>query len=193
MDRSTQIKALASETRLKVLSLLAEPEKHFSHQWSADPAEFGVCMTLIAEALGVAQPTASRHLDLLRKAGFIRVRPAREMVLLRARRGGAEGVSRLDEARACPVGGACEAVLRTCAASFACLPKTLPPSRDGELRLGRVGLDRRSSRQERPRAGERGALVIPCGERPSYLALSSAGFRRENVSRRLSQSSIFTP
>jgi ArsR family transcriptional regulator len=74
MDRSTQIKALASETRLKVLSLLAEPEKHFSHQWSADPAEFGVCMTLIAEALGVAQPTASRHLDLLRKAGFIRVR-----------------------------------------------------------------------------------------------------------------------
>ncbi|WP_199444728.1 ArsR/SmtB family transcription factor [Acidocella aminolytica] len=31
-------------------------------------------MTLIAEALGVAQPTASRHLDILRQAQFIVVR-----------------------------------------------------------------------------------------------------------------------
>lgn len=73
MNRSTQIKAMASETRMKILSLLAEPDAHFGAQWSADPAEFGVCMTLIADALGVAQPTASRHLDLLRQAGFITV------------------------------------------------------------------------------------------------------------------------
>lgn len=68
-----QIKAMASESRLRVLQLLAEPKRHFSHQWSADPAEFGVCMTLIAEALAIAQPTASRHLDILRQAGFITV------------------------------------------------------------------------------------------------------------------------
>ena len=74
MDRSIQIKAIASEPRLTVLRLLAEPEKHFGHQWSADPVEFGVCMTLIAEALGVAQPTASRHLEILKQAGFITVR-----------------------------------------------------------------------------------------------------------------------
>jgi ArsR family transcriptional regulator len=74
MDRSTQIKAMASRIRLRVLSLLAEPERHFSHQSSADPAEFGVCMSLIAEALDVAQPTASRHLDILKQAGFIEVR-----------------------------------------------------------------------------------------------------------------------
>ncbi|MCR8548913.1 ArsR family transcriptional regulator [Salipiger sp. P9] len=73
MDRSTQIKAMASAPRLKVLKLLAEPEKHFADQWSADPADFGVCMTLIAEALGVSQPTVSRHLDILRQAGFITV------------------------------------------------------------------------------------------------------------------------
>ena len=73
MNRSTQIKAMASETRMKILSLLAEPGAHFGAQWSADPVEFGVCMTLIADALGVAQPTASRHLDLLRQAGFITV------------------------------------------------------------------------------------------------------------------------
>ncbi|MDW3183552.1 ArsR/SmtB family transcription factor [Roseobacter sp.] len=71
MDRSTQMKAMASTPRLKVLRLLAEPDRHFGHQWSADAGEFGVCMTLIAEALGVAQPTASRHLDILKQAGFI--------------------------------------------------------------------------------------------------------------------------
>ncbi|WP_230312395.1 ArsR/SmtB family transcription factor [Paracoccus lichenicola] len=65
---------MASEPRLRILRLLAEPGKQFGHQWSADPVEFGVCMTLIAEALTVAQPTASRHLDILRQAGFISVR-----------------------------------------------------------------------------------------------------------------------
>ena len=74
MDRSIQIKAMASGPRLKVLQLLAEPQRHFADQWSADPAEFGVCMTMIAKALDVAQPTASRHLDLLKQAGFITVR-----------------------------------------------------------------------------------------------------------------------
>lgn len=73
MDRSTQIRALASEPRLRILQLLAEPARHFGHQGSADPVAFGVCMTLIAEALSVAQPTASRHLDILRQAGFISV------------------------------------------------------------------------------------------------------------------------
>ncbi|UWR24229.1 helix-turn-helix domain-containing protein [Sulfitobacter sp. S190] len=65
---------MSSAVRLRVLSLLAEPQKHFGHQWSADAVEFGVCMTMIADALGVAQPTASRHLEILRQAGFITVR-----------------------------------------------------------------------------------------------------------------------
>ncbi len=69
-----QIRAMASEPRLKILRLLANPQEHFGGQWSADPAETGVCMTLIAEALGCAQPTASKHLDILRQAGFITVR-----------------------------------------------------------------------------------------------------------------------
>ncbi|NMM44264.1 winged helix-turn-helix transcriptional regulator [Rhodospirillaceae bacterium KN72] len=74
MDRSMQIKAMASDTRLEVLRLLSDPGRHFGHQWSADPVEFGVCMTMIAEALSISQPTVSRHLDILRQAGFITVR-----------------------------------------------------------------------------------------------------------------------
>ncbi|RIY00264.1 transcriptional regulator [Aureimonas flava] len=73
-DRETQIKALASEARLAILRVLADPKTHFAHQRSADPVEVGVCMTLIAEALGVAQPTASRHLHILRQAKFVTVR-----------------------------------------------------------------------------------------------------------------------
>nr|WED69746.1 winged helix-turn-helix domain-containing protein [Pectobacterium colocasium] len=61
--RSTQIKALASEPRLEILRLLKHPQQHFSGQTSADPQEFGVCITLIADALHIAQPTASRHVD----------------------------------------------------------------------------------------------------------------------------------
>lgn len=65
---------MSSASRLTILRLLADPQRHFAHQKSADPVEFGVCMTLIAEALSVAQPTASRHLDILRQAGLITVR-----------------------------------------------------------------------------------------------------------------------
>ncbi len=65
---------MASDQRIAILRLLAAPERHFSGQWSADPVDFGVCMSLIAEKLGVSQPTVSRHLDLLKQAGFLTVR-----------------------------------------------------------------------------------------------------------------------
>ena len=70
-DRETQMKALSSPPRLRILQLLARPRKHFGHQHSADPLKFGVCKSLIAEALGLSQPTVSRHVDLLRQAGFL--------------------------------------------------------------------------------------------------------------------------
>ncbi|UWR13206.1 winged helix-turn-helix domain-containing protein [Sulfitobacter mediterraneus] len=64
---------MSSEVRMTILQLLADPQQRFGHQWSADPVAFGVCMTMIAEEIAVAQPTASRHLDILRQAGFITV------------------------------------------------------------------------------------------------------------------------
>lgn len=73
-DRIEQAKALASDARMNILAWLKEPDRHFAHQVTGDPAEIGVCVTLIAEKLEMAQPTASRHLDLLRRAGFLTVR-----------------------------------------------------------------------------------------------------------------------
>ena len=69
--RSDQVKALANETRMEVLRLLTEPARHFSHQTSADPERTGVCIQLLAEHFAVSQPTMSRHVDLLRRAGFL--------------------------------------------------------------------------------------------------------------------------
>jgi len=70
-DRLEQSKALASEARLSILRWLADPDAHFSHQKTGKPSEIGVCVTLLAEKLAMAQPTASRHLELLRRAGFL--------------------------------------------------------------------------------------------------------------------------
>lgn len=71
--RLEQTKALGNEARLSILEWLAEPNRHFSHQVTGEPSEIGVCVTLITEKLEMAQPTVSRHLELLRRAGFLSV------------------------------------------------------------------------------------------------------------------------
>ncbi|KAA0920355.1 ArsR/SmtB family transcription factor [Aquicoccus porphyridii] len=73
-NRLEQTKALAGEARLAVLTWLAEPDRHFAHQETGKPSEIGVCVTLLTEKLSMAQPTVSRHLELLRRAGFVSVR-----------------------------------------------------------------------------------------------------------------------
>jgi ArsR family transcriptional regulator len=53
---NTALKALADPTRIRILGLLAGGQ---------------VCVCHIHDALGVPQPTASRHLAYLRKAGLV--------------------------------------------------------------------------------------------------------------------------
>jgi len=52
----TALKALADPTRLRILGLVAGGE---------------VCVCHLHEALGIPQPTASRHLAYLRRAGLV--------------------------------------------------------------------------------------------------------------------------
>ena len=73
-DRVEQAKALASDTRMTILDWLKQPRLHFGHQETDDPAVIGVCVTLLADKLAMSQPTVSRHLELLRRAGFVTVR-----------------------------------------------------------------------------------------------------------------------
>lgn len=73
VDRLEQSKALASDARLSILKWLAEPDVNFSHQVTGIPSEIGVCVTLVTDKLHMAQPTVSRHLELLRRADFVTV------------------------------------------------------------------------------------------------------------------------
>ena len=53
-------KALGNESRLKIVGLLAERERTVGD---------------LAAALGVKEPTASQHLDMLKHVGLVKVRP----------------------------------------------------------------------------------------------------------------------
>jgi ArsR family transcriptional regulator len=68
------MRALASERRLQVLEWLKDPVAHFPPQVDGDLVEDGVCGVLIAEKLGVSQPTVSEHLKILAQAGLLRAK-----------------------------------------------------------------------------------------------------------------------
>jgi DNA-binding transcriptional ArsR family regulator len=66
------LRALANERRLQILEWLKNPRAHFRPQVDGDLVRDGVCGLLIAEKLGVSQPTASEHLKVLSRAGLVR-------------------------------------------------------------------------------------------------------------------------
>ena len=72
MKNSIALRALANERRLQILEWLKDPRRHFPPQVDGDLVKDGVCGLLIARKLGVSQPTASEHLNILSRAGLIR-------------------------------------------------------------------------------------------------------------------------
>lgn len=71
---SAVLAALASQKRLQVLQWLKDPVAHFPPQRDGDLIEDGVCVVFIARKLGVAQPTATAHLQALARAGLVTAR-----------------------------------------------------------------------------------------------------------------------
>jgi len=74
------LRALANGRRLQILEWLKDPEAHFRPQVDGDLVDDGVCTLLIAEKLGVSQPTVSEHLKLLSQAGLIRGKRIKQWV-----------------------------------------------------------------------------------------------------------------
>ncbi|HML10094.1 MAG TPA: transcriptional regulator [Stellaceae bacterium] len=74
MNVSTALRALANERRLQVLDWLKDPRAHFREQVDGDLVEDGVCGLLIAEKLGVSQPTVTEHMKLLTEIGAVRAK-----------------------------------------------------------------------------------------------------------------------
>ena len=54
-----------------ILKWLKAPKTHFRPQVDGDLVKDGVCGVLIAEKLGVSQPTVSEHLKVLSQAGLL--------------------------------------------------------------------------------------------------------------------------
>jgi ArsR family transcriptional regulator len=77
-DVESVLRALASERRLLILKWLKNPRAHFRAQIDGDLVEDGVCGVLIAEKLGVSQPTVSEHLKVLAQAGLLSSRRIRQ-------------------------------------------------------------------------------------------------------------------
>lgn len=71
MDVVEVAKALASPTRVNILEWLKDPAAHFVSRRTGDLSPAGVCASLIAQKAGIAPPTASRHLDVLRRTGLL--------------------------------------------------------------------------------------------------------------------------
>ncbi|MFG1795901.1 ArsR/SmtB family transcription factor [Nocardia sp. NPDC049149] len=67
-----ECKALANETRLRILEWLKDPETHFPGR-SDGSAELGVCVGLIQQKAGTSASTISVHLAILQRAGFLTV------------------------------------------------------------------------------------------------------------------------
>jgi DNA-binding transcriptional ArsR family regulator len=65
------LRALASDRRLRILAWLKDPEAHFPAQVDGDLVKDGVCGALIAEKLGVSQPTVSEHLRILSQSALL--------------------------------------------------------------------------------------------------------------------------
>jgi ArsR family transcriptional regulator len=72
------MRALANERRLLILEWLKDPAAHFAPQRDGDLVEDGVCGVLIAEKLGVSQPTVSEHLKILTQVGLLRTKRIRQ-------------------------------------------------------------------------------------------------------------------
>ena len=77
------LRALDNDRRLQILRWLRDPTRHFRPQVDGDLVEDGVCGLLIAEKLGVSQPTVSEHMRLLVRAGLVRPKRIKQWTFYR--------------------------------------------------------------------------------------------------------------
>jgi DNA-binding transcriptional ArsR family regulator len=71
MSEAVVFSALANDKRLQILEWLKDPVSHFPPQRDGDLVKDGVCVLFIADKLGVAQPTATAHLQKLARSELV--------------------------------------------------------------------------------------------------------------------------
>ena len=97
MKFALALRALANERRLQILEWLREPRRHFREQVDGDLVEDGVCGLLIAEKLGVSQPTVSEHMRVLTAAKLVRAKRIKQWTMYRRNEAAIAAVKRAIE------------------------------------------------------------------------------------------------
>ena len=97
MKIAMALRALANERRLQILEWLREPRKHFREQVDGDLVEDGVCGLLIAEKLGLSQPTVSEHMRVLTAAKLVRAKRIKQWTMYRRNEAAISAVKRAIE------------------------------------------------------------------------------------------------
>ena|SRR5947209_3226345 len=77
------LRALANARRREILGWLKDPRRHFPPQVDGDLVDDGVCGLLIAQKLGVSQPTVSEHMRVLAQAGLVRAKRIKQWTFYR--------------------------------------------------------------------------------------------------------------
>jgi DNA-binding transcriptional ArsR family regulator len=75
MSAAQLMGVLGNERRVQVLGWLTDPVANFPPQRDGDLVDDGVCLVFIADKLGITQPSASRHMELLASAGLVIPKP----------------------------------------------------------------------------------------------------------------------
>src|SRR5579862_4142176 len=97
MPVAIALRAFANERRLKILDWLKNPRAHFREQVDGDLVEDGVCGLLIAEKLGVSQPTVSEHMRVLTSAKLVRAKRIKQWTMYQRNEAAIDAVKRAIE------------------------------------------------------------------------------------------------
>lgn len=65
------VQAISNARRLQILEWLKHPRVNFPPQIDGDLVKDGVCAVLIAQKLGISQPTLSEHMRVLCQAKLV--------------------------------------------------------------------------------------------------------------------------
>ena len=72
------IQAMGNDRRLQILEWLKKPRVNFRPQVDGDLVKDGVCAVLLAQKLGISQPTLSEHMRILCQAGLVQSKRIRQ-------------------------------------------------------------------------------------------------------------------
>lgn len=95
MEMEDALRAVANERRLQILDWLKTPAEEFPRQVDGDLTKDGVCGLLIAQKLGVTQPTASEHLRILSQAGLIQGKRIKQWTFYKRNEKGIKALKKL--------------------------------------------------------------------------------------------------